>query len=52
MKFEALLEERVSKKTGNKYKCLVIKITDRYEKVIFLSPEDIEILTLKYGSNK
>ena len=51
MKFEALLEERVSKKSGKSYKCVVVKLTDTLEKVIFLEPAEIELLQLKYGKN-
>lgn len=49
MKLEATLEERVSKKSGNKYKCIVVKITENVEKVIFLDPVDVELINLKYG---
>lgn len=50
MKLEAVLEERVSKK-GNKYKCIVVRITDNVEKIIFLNPVDVELINLKYGKN-
>ena len=49
MKFEALLEERLSKKSGKTYKCLVVRLTNTVEKVIFLDPSEIELLELKYG---
>lgn len=45
-KFNATLEERVSKK-GNTYQCIVIKITDKIEKLVFLTPAELELLELK-----
>ena len=39
------VEERVSK-NGNPYKCIVIKITDSCEKVVFLEPAELELLKL------
>lgn len=48
MKFNATLEERTSKKSGNKYYCLVIKLTDNIEKVVFLEPTELELLKLYY----
>ena len=44
----ATLETRVSKKTGNAYQCLVIKLTDTYEKVVFLDTAEIELIKLNY----
>lgn len=52
MKFTATLEERTSKKSGNQYLCLVIKITDNIEKVVFLEPAEIELLKLMYNKNE
>lgn len=43
MEVKATLEERVSQK-GNPYKCLVVKLTDTYEKIVFLEPAEIELL--------
>lgn len=38
-------EERTSKKDGTtKYKCLVIKLADNYEKVIFLTIPEIALI--------
>lgn len=37
------VEERVSKK-GTKYKVLVIKLTDTYEKLVFLTNAELELL--------
>lgn len=50
MEFRAVLEERVSKKSNKTYKCIVIRLTDSLEKVIFLEPAEIELLELKYGT--
>lgn len=52
MEFKATLEERTSKKTGNTYKCVVVKLTDKLEKVIFLDDAEVELLELKYSRNK
>jgi len=41
----AKLEERTSKK-GKKYTVLVIKLTDTYEKLVFLDKAEIELLKL------
>ena len=40
------LETRTSKK-GNDYQVLVIKLTDNYEKLVFLDSAEIELLKLK-----
>ena len=50
MKLDARIEERVSK-TGNPYKVLLLKLTDTYEKVIFLEPAEIELLKTKDDKN-
>lgn len=44
------LEERTSKK-GTTYKCLVIKITDKVEKVVFLETAEIELINMFYSKN-
>lgn len=48
MEVRATLETRVSKKTGRIYQCLVIKLTDTYEKVVFLDTAEIELIKLNY----
>lgn len=40
------LEERISTKSGNKYKALVIKLTDTYEKLVMLDKAEIELVEL------
>lgn len=52
MKLEAHLEERQSKKTGNVYKCIVVKLTEKLEKVIFLDDTEVELLNLIYSREK
>lgn len=42
-KVDARLETRVSQK-GNTYTAVFIKITPTYEKTVFLSPAEIELL--------
>lgn len=44
----ATLETRLSKKTGKTYQCLVIKLTDTYEKVVFLDNAEVELIKLNY----
>lgn len=44
------LETRTSKK-GNDYQVLVIKLTDSYEKLVFLEPAEIELLKFKKNDN-
>lgn len=48
-KFEATLETRKSK-SGNDYQVLVIKITDKIEKLVFLTPAELELLKLSSNS--
>lgn len=35
------IQERVSKKTGNKYKALIILFPNGYEKMVFLDPAEL-----------
>lgn len=51
MKCECVLETRVSSKTGNSYKCLVIKLTDNYEKFVFLTNAEIALLEKNNNSS-
>ena len=44
-KFEATLETRKSK-SGNDYQVLVIKITDKIEKLVFLTAAELELLKI------
>lgn len=44
----AALETRVSKKSGKPYQCIVIKLTDTYEKVVFLDTAEIELIKMNY----
>ena len=46
MKLNCVLEERISKKTGNPYFVLVIKITENYEKLVFLDKSEVELIKL------
>ena len=43
---KASLETRTSQK-GNQYQVLVIKLTDTYEKLVFLDKAEIELLKTK-----
>lgn len=44
MKCDCVLETRTSTKTGNSYKCLVIKLTNNYEKLVFLTNAELALL--------
>ena len=46
MKLNCTLEERISQKTGKPYFVLVIKITDTYEKLVFLDKSEVELIRL------
>lgn len=46
MDVKATLEERTSKK-GTKYTVLVLKLTDTYEKLVFLDKAEIELINSK-----
>jgi len=49
--FKATLETRTSKK-GNEYEVLVIKLTDKLEKLVFLEQAELELLKLSSEDNK
>lgn len=42
----ATLETRVSKKSGKTYQCIVIKLTDTYEKIVFLDIAEVELIKM------
>lgn len=46
---KATLETRTSQK-GNEYQVLVIKLTDTYEKLVFLDKAEIELLKASKNS--
>ena len=53
MRLDAILEERTSKKDKNKtYFCIVVKLTENVEKVVFLEQAEVELINLVYGKNK
>lgn len=49
--FTATLEKRTSKK-GNEYEVLVIKLTDKLEKLVFLEQAELELLKLSSNDTK
>lgn len=49
--FKATLETRVSKK-GAEYEVLVIKLTEKLEKLVFLDPAELELLKINSSSSK
>lgn len=46
MEVKATLQDRVSEKSGKPYKVVVIKLTDTYEKLVFLDKAEMELLQL------
>ena len=50
-RLNATLETRVSK-TGNPYDVIVIKLTDKYEKLVFLDKAELELLEISSKSQK
>lgn len=44
----ATLETRVSKKSGKTYQCIVLKLTDTYEKIVFLDSAEVELIKMTY----
>ena len=48
--FKATLETRISKK-GNQYEVLVIKLTDKLEKLVLLEQAELELLRLSSNNN-
>lgn len=51
MNLNAKLEERTSK-DGKPYFCIVIKITDNVEKIVFLDKAEIELIRLTYSTSQ
>lgn len=47
---KATLETRTSSK-GKDYKCVVLKLTEKSEKLVFLSPSELELLELHNTKN-
>lgn len=48
IKLNATLEERESK-NGNKYSVIVVKLTDNYEKLVFLEKAEEELIKINSG---
>ena len=48
--FKATLETRTSKK-GTEYEVLVIKLTDKLEKLVFLDQAELELLKISSSKN-
>ena len=44
IELNATLETRISKKTGSEYQVIVIKLTDSYEKIVFLDKAEVELV--------
>lgn len=51
MNLVATLELKKSAK-GNEYYCIVIKIGDNYEKIVFLDKAEIELIKIMQNTNK
>lgn len=51
MEVKGKVEKRKSK-AGNDYFCVVIKLTDTYEKIIFLDKAELELIQLTLTNSK
>lgn len=51
IKVEATLVEKTSQKSGNTYKCIELKLTPSYTKVVFLDNAELELLALNNKNN-
>lgn len=45
---KATLETRLSKRTGKPYLCILIKLTDTYDKVVFLDNAESELIKVNH----
>lgn len=52
MEIRASLETRHSSKSGNNYDVVVIKLSDSSEKLVFLSPAELELLKIYNSKDK
>ena len=52
MELKATLETRKKKDGTGNYKVVVIKLSEHSEKLVFLSPAEIELLNLTYKDKK
>lgn len=52
MNIPATLEQRISGKTGKPYQCIVIKLTEKTEKLVFLDSAETELVELTYANPK
>ena len=51
MKIDAALVEKTSSKSGNKYICIEVTLTDKVKKIVFLTDAELELLKLYYSSS-
>ena len=51
MDVKATLVTKTSK-SGNDYQCIIIKLTDNYEKIVYLDPPELELLRLSSLNDK
>ena len=42
------IRNTIKQKTGKPYQCIVIKLTDTYEKIVFLDSAEIELIKMNY----
>lgn len=52
MNLKCTLETRHSEKSGKDYQVVVIKLTDTYEKVVFLEQSELELVKLSQKLGK
>ena len=51
MKVYATLETRAKKDNTGTYQVVVIRLSEKSEKLVFLSPSELELLELTYGKS-
>lgn len=51
MELQSRLEQRVSK-DGKPYFCIIIKLTDELDKIVFLEPAELQCVKLTYAKSK
>lgn len=51
MEIKGELTTKVSK-NGSPYQCIVLKLTPTYEKIVFLTSSEIELLKITQSNNK
>ena len=51
MNIPATLEERIGKESKKPYTCIIIKLTEKTEKMVFLDKAEAELVELTYANS-